>query len=110
MAIGDATREWSFAIFNNRAFAAVAVSAHRICMASGEGLATVRQVAAALGFSDSTVKPIMVRLAKAGLLEAQERETLGSTPAPYLIKQPDHWEALLAFIAQALGVLAEDLQ
>lgn len=109
MELEPATRSWSFAVFNNRAFADVIVATYRTCNASPDGVTTARQVAAALGLADSVVRPVMQRMVAAGLLHARERVGIGNAPRPYQLAQLPSWLLLIELIAESLGVGAESL-
>lgn len=91
-------------MFNNRAFADVAVAAYRICRSSEAGVVTTRQVAASLGFADSVVRPVMIRLGDAGLLAATERKGVGNAPRLFTVVDASPWEHLLELIAACMGV------
>lgn len=94
-------RSVSHGLFNNnRSFAQIADSVDRILGGGGpQPTVTTRQVAAAIGTTDSVVRPVMQRLAKAGLLEAQVRTGAVNGPQPYARTRPSRWASLRALIA-----------
>lgn len=96
--VSDRTRDpraVSHALFGNAAFAEAVASADRILTAAGDrGTVTTRQVAAATGASDSVIRPVMRRLADAGLLAPLPRTGPGNGPQPYARARPDAWDAL----------------
>lgn len=89
----------SLALFNNAAFTEVVVAADRILEVSPHTV-TTRQVAAAIGRSDSVVRPVMKRLVAGGILSdpgtSSERRV-----CPFTRSRPGAWEPLLALIAEA---------
>lgn len=102
-------RTVTHALFNNRAFADVAVAAHRILEAAPKGTVTTRQVAAATGFADSVVRPVMVRLAAAGLLRALPKHGAANSTQLYLRADDELWRRLMALLDHAYGVAPDAL-
>lgn len=97
---GDA-RSVSAALFNNAAFTEVLASAH-ILLAAPDGTVTTRQVAAATGRSDSVVRPVLLRLAAAGLL-VDQGSTAVRGPHPFTRGRPDLWRELLGVVSVVSG-------
>lgn len=94
----------SHALFNNAAFADAAVSAHRLLAAGGDDASvTTRKVAAATGRGDSVVRPVMWRLADAGLLEPLAKQGPPNSPQYFRRGSAQLWTVLLALIAEATG-------
>lgn len=94
-----AAREQCHAIFNNTAFADVVVAADRLMTESADGTVTTRKVAAALAVSDSIVRPVMVRMVVAQMLD--ELPKIGAANGPRLFhrRNEDRWVALCSLIA-----------
>lgn len=89
----EEARRLSAAVFGNRHFAAV-VAAIKERMSSEAELVTARELARAAALSDSTVRPVLLRLAEAGVLLAlpkagHARTTQYYQPVPGLL-----WTAL----------------
>ncbi|MFN8190979.1 MAG: hypothetical protein U0R78_11175 [Nocardioidaceae bacterium] len=81
---GEARRAKSAALFNNRHFADC--SAHLLEMSkSGAEFVTVRQIAAASQLADSLVRPVVLRLTGAGVLEKLPRLGGGRSPQYYRV-------------------------
>jgi hypothetical protein len=97
-------RTVTHALFNNRAFADVTVAADRILDAAPQGTVTTRQVAAATGFADSVVRPVMIRLNAAGLLRALPKQGAANSTQLYQRVDDELWQRLLALIDHAYGV------
>ena len=91
----------SAALFNNAAFTEVLSSAHTL-LAAGTGEVTTRQVAAAIGRSDSVVRPVMIRLVGAGLLVDPGPGTARG-PHPFTRGRPDLWRELLGAVSVITG-------
>ena len=72
----------SAALFNNRHFAECAAYLLEVSK-SGEEFVTVRQVAAASQLADSLVRPVLLRLVDAGVLEKLPRLGRGRSPQYY---------------------------
>lgn len=78
----EARRAKSAALFNNRHFAECA--AHLLAVSKdGADLITVRQIAAASQLADSLVRPVVLRLVDAGVLEKLPRLGGGRSPQYY---------------------------
>ena len=92
-------REQCHAIFNNMAFADVVMTADGLLAGSADGTLTTRQVAAALGLSDSVVRPVMVRLAAAQLLDDLPKMGAANGPRLFHRRNEDRWTAICALIA-----------
>lgn len=94
-----ATREQCQALFNNLAFADVVVTANRLMDQASDSTVTTRRVASALGLSDSVVRPVMVRLVAAHMLD--ELPKVGPTNGPRLFhrRNDDRWTALCGVIS-----------
>lgn len=97
----SAARGVSAALFNNAAFTEVLSSAHTL-LAAGTGEVTTRQVAAAIGRSDSVVRPVMIRLVGAGLLVDPGPGTSWG-PHPFTRGQPELWRALIGVVGAISG-------
>lgn len=81
---GEARRAKSAALFNNRHFADCA--AHLLGVSkSGAEFVTVRQIAAASQLADSLVRPVVLRLVDAGVLEKLPRLGGGRSPQYYRV-------------------------
>lgn len=96
---GDA-RSVSAALFNNAAFTEVLACAHILLAA--DGTVTTRQVAAATGRSDSVVRPVLLRLATAGLL-IDQGSTAVRGPRPFARGRPDLWKEMLGVVSVVSG-------
>lgn len=95
----------SHALFGNAAFAEVAASADQILTAAGAGATvTTRQVAAATGASDSVVRPVMRRLAVAGLLVPLPKTGPANGTQPYERGPEGAWDALRNLADQLAGL------
>ncbi|WP_436700676.1 hypothetical protein [Nocardioides sp. BYT-33-1] len=85
---GEARRARSAALFNNRHFADCA--AHLLTASkSGAEFVTVRQIAAASQLADSLVRPVVLRLVDAGVLEKLPRLGSGRSPQYYRVVDAD---------------------
>ncbi|MGL5826774.1 MAG: hypothetical protein ACRCYU_18485 [Nocardioides sp.] len=83
-AASEARRLRSSAMFNNRYFAECA--AHVVAVSNGgQDMITVRQVAARSGLADSLVRPVLLRLAEARVLEKLPRMGGGRSPQYYRV-------------------------
>ncbi|MEZ5097054.1 MAG: hypothetical protein R2731_13705 [Nocardioides sp.] len=92
---GEARRAKSAALFNNRHFAECA--AHLIEVSkSGAEFVTVRQIAAASQLADSLVRPVVLRLVDAGVLEKLPRLGGGRSPQYYRVVDAEilNWVSL----------------
>lgn len=94
-----AAREQCHAIFNNMALADVVVAADGLLAGSADGTLTTRKVAAALGRSDSVVRPVMVRLAAAQMLDELPKMGAANGPRLFHRRNEDRWTAICALIA-----------
>lgn len=94
-------RSVSAALFNNAAFSEVLASAH-ILLAAPDGTVTTRQVAAAIGRSDSVVRPVLLRLVAAGLL-VDEGSKAGRGPRPFARGRRELWKELLRVVSVVSG-------
>lgn len=84
----EARRNKSAALFNNRHFAECAQHLLALSQPSseeGEVFVTVRQVAAASQLADSLVRPVVLRLVDAGVLERLPRMGGGRSPQYYRV-------------------------
>lgn len=99
---GTAAREQCHALFNNSAFADVVIAVNRLLEEASNSTVTTRKVAAALGLSDSVVRPVMIRLAAAALLG--ELPKIGPSNGPRLFhrRNGERWQQLCALI-QSVG-------
>lgn len=98
-------RAVSHALFGNAAFAEVLSSADLILAAAGDGgTVTTRQVAAATGASDSVVRPVMRRLAAAGLLLPLTKTGPTNGPQPYARGDDVAWGAARVLVEQLAGL------
>jgi hypothetical protein len=91
---GEARRAKSAALFNNRHFAECAAHLLEVSK-SGAEFVTVRQIAAASQLADSLVRPVVLRLADAGVLE--KLPSLGSGRSPQYYRVID--AGLLAWVS-----------
>jgi hypothetical protein len=97
---GEARRAKSAALFNNRHFAEC--SAHLLEVSkSGVEFVTVRQIAAASQLADSLVRPVVLRLTDAGVLEKLPR--LGGGRSPQYYRVVDAGLLAWASLAQPVG-------
>lgn len=104
---GDAGEVLS-AIFNNSAFADVAAAAHRLlASATGREQITTRMVASATGRSDSVVRPVMLRLVKAGLLQMEPKSETGRGAQYFTRMHSERWRALIDLVALVTQVPAD---
>jgi predicted transcriptional regulator of viral defense system len=96
---GEARRAKSAALFNNRHFAECAVY---LLDASNSGaeFVTVRQIAAASQLADSLVRPVLLRLVDAGVLEKLTRLGGGRSPQYYRVVDAQ----LLAWVSLTTSV------
>jgi hypothetical protein len=92
-------REQCHAIFNNMAFADVVVAADRLMTESADGTVTTRKVASVLGVSDSIVRPVLVRLVVAQLLDELPKVGAANGPRLFHRRNEDRWAAICALIA-----------
>lgn len=94
----------SSALFGNAAFAEVVTSADTILAAAGHSATvTTRQVAAATGAADSVVRPVMHRLAAAGLLVPLPKTGAANGPQLFVRAHPSSWQALISLVSDATG-------
>lgn len=98
-------RAISHALFNNASFAQVVSSSDTILETGGDAATvTTRQVAAAIGASDSVVRPVMQRLVAAGLLDRLPKTGPANGTQLYVRRNNDRWRALLALIEESTGL------
>ena len=93
-----AAREQCHALFNNAAFADVVMAADEAMTGAVDGTVTTRQIAAALGLSDSVVRPVMVRLLAAELLDELPKVGPANGPRLFHRRNESRWKALCALI------------
>lgn len=93
----EARRKLSAALFGNRALAEV-ISAINHLTAQGDPLVTTRTVATAANLGDSVVRPVMLRLDAAGLIEAQPRTSGPRSTLHYQVQRGELWSALHALV------------
>ncbi len=93
-------RAVSVAIFNNASFAEVLLAVDRILEASRDDSVTTRQVAAATGRGDSVIRPVMMRLVAAGLIE-QKGESSTRGPKPFRRLPSKLWAPLLLAVSES---------
>lgn len=93
----ETRRRVSAAVFGNRAVADV-ISAIEQLTQGGEPSVTTRMVAKAARLGDSVVRPIMLRLEAAGVLQAQARLSGPRSALHYRVQQGELWTALTAII------------
>lgn len=86
-------REYSAALFGNRFVAEVVTAIQRLAP-SHEDAVTTRLVASKTGLSDSLVRPVMLRLAEAGLLIPIERAGGPRSTLWYQIRRAPLWIAV----------------
>lgn len=91
-------REQCQALFNNMAFADVVMAADHLMTESADGTVTTRKVAAALGLSDSVVRPVMVRLVTAQLLDELPKVGAANGPRLFHRRNGDRWTATCSLI------------
>lgn len=92
-AVREARAVRSFALYNNRYFAAVAEELFRISNA-GADMVTTRMVASSSGLADSIVRPVLLRLVDAEILRKLPRSGAGRSPQYYLVVEPEVLQAL----------------
>lgn len=83
----------SVALFNNRYFAKVADEILRVSNA-GRDIITTRMIASVSGLADSLVRPILLRLVDAQVLDKLPRTGGGRSPQYYLVLEPDVLEVI----------------
>ncbi len=81
---GEARRAKSAALFNNRHFAECSARLLEVSKLGAE-FVTVRQIAAASQLADSLVRPVVLRLTDAGVLEKLPRLGGGRSPQYYRV-------------------------
>jgi len=91
----EAQRSRSAALFNNRYFARVVEAINELAP-SDEAFFTTRGVAAHTGLSDSTVRPVILRLADAELLSRLPRLGGPRGPQHFRIEASPSWEAVVS--------------
>ncbi|MBA3915345.1 MAG: hypothetical protein H0X25_16125 [Acidobacteriales bacterium] len=96
----EARRLRSLALFGNRYFADVVLAVDALATPP-EGLATVRQVAAALGLADSLVRPVILRLAAAQVVVDLPRLGGPRSALHYRVTTSSTWEPLVALASGA---------
>lgn len=94
-----ARRDASYAVFGNRAVVDV-VQAVQALDAQDDALITTRAVAARTGMADSVVRPVMNRLARAGVLLAAPRVGGPRSSQYFTIERRSVWDALLALCSE----------
>jgi hypothetical protein len=94
-----AAREHCHALFNNMAFADVVMAADRLMSDAADGTVTTRKIASALGFSDSVVRPVMIRLVAAQLLDELPKVGPANGPRLFHRRNADRWTSISALIA-----------
>ena len=92
-------RAHCYAIFNNMAFADVVVAVDRLMTRAADGTVTTRKVAAELRVSDSVVRPVMVRLVAAQLLDELPKVGAANGPRLFHRRNPERWSAIGTLIA-----------
>lgn len=98
-------RAVSRALFGNAAFIEVARATDRILANAGhDGTLTTRQVAAALGISDSVVRPVMLRLVAVGLLVALPKNSTGYGPQFFRRGHQVSWSSLTELVNDLVEV------
>jgi len=93
----EVRRRVSAAIFGNRAVADVIRAIQQLTQA-GEPSVTTRMVARTAQLGDSVVRPIMLRLEAAGVVQAQARLSGPRSALHYRVQQGELWTALTAII------------
>ncbi len=96
-------REYSAALFGNRFVAEVVTAIQRLAPAH-DGAVTTRLVASNTGLSDSLVRPVMLRLAEAGLLTSIERVGGPRSTLRYRIRRAPLWTA----VTEACAIIGAD--
>jgi predicted transcriptional regulator len=94
------SRTARYAMFNNAAFADVVVVSDKLMESRADGTVTTRLVAAELRLGDSVVRPVMMRLMAAGLLDELPRTTARSGPRLLCRRNQTAWKALLDLLAR----------
>lgn len=91
----EARRQRSASLFNNRYFAECAVHVLSLPV-GGQDMFTVRQVASASGLADSLVRPVLLRLCDAHVVEKLPRMGAGRSPQYFRVVDVDllRWVAL----------------
>lgn len=100
-------REYSAALFGNR-FVAEVVAAIQWLAPAHDSAVTTRMVASRTGLSDSLVRPVMRRLAEAGLLVPTERTGGPRSTLRYQIRREPLWSAVTEMCAILGGDSAAD--
>ena len=96
---GSDAKGVSYALFNNAAFADIVLTAQEIFERDEQpAFVTTRQVASKTGRSDSVVKPVMVRLVAAGLLEPLPKSGPSNSVQFYARQHPSRWQSLVALL------------
>jgi DNA-binding GntR family transcriptional regulator len=95
--VQEARRRLSAAVFGNRAVADVISAINRLT-AQGDPLVTTRTVANAANLGDSVVRPVMLRLDAAGLLQAQPRTSGPRSTLHYQVQRGELWTALHSLV------------
>ncbi|MDW5327195.1 hypothetical protein [Plantactinospora sp. KLBMP9567] len=90
-------RRVSAAVFGNRAAAEVIGAIEQLTEA-GEPSVTTRMVANTAGLGDSVVRPVMIRLEAAGVVQAQARPNGPRSPLHYQVQRGELWIALTALV------------
>jgi DNA-binding transcriptional MocR family regulator len=93
----EARRELSAAVFGNRAAADVISAINRL-ITQGDPLVTTRTVATATNLGDSVVRPVMLRLDAAGLIQARPRTSGPRSTLHYEVQRGELWTALHALV------------
>lgn len=88
-------RRRSSALFGNRCLAEVVVAIVDLTCVAGDGLVTVRMVAARTGLTDSLVRPVVKRLVVAGLLAPQPQDRLRGASYHKICPEDGVWDTLV---------------
>lgn len=84
----EARARRSVALFNNRYFAEISEEALRLSHA-GRDMITTRMIASASGLADSLVRPVLLRLVGAQILDKLPRAGGGRSAQYYVVLEPD---------------------
>ena len=99
MGEGEALRERSSAVFGNRYFIEIVTGIAERVPRAEDGL-TVRMLAAHTGLTDNLVKPVVLRLINAKLLQAQPPDRPRGPRYHTVQRAGGRWDALVALCTQ----------
>jgi hypothetical protein len=94
---GETRRQRSAALFNNRYFSEVILAANQL--ATEDDLVTTRHIAAATGLADSLVRPVLLRLVDADMLDRLPKVGGSRTVQYFRISRGKDWLNLVRLAA-----------